>query len=168
MEPEVAATGHGIPMHGEQPAPPPGRFGCALRCHGPAQDGPLRPPARHGRCQWGALGTAARGEAVGGRPGRSGPGPRRGGAGQGGQWKKNDGRGKSRKEKLSANTSDSSYRAWYRDSPAEHSPSGPDWQYRRPGTFADQPAASSPSAGKSYADLRYSDQRSRRIETQYP
>ncbi|GAB3328821.1 hypothetical protein GCM10027511_38800 [Hymenobacter humi] len=168
MEPEVAATGHGIPMHGEQlrrqladlaahfdamARPKTGRY-----AHQPATADAsgvrsVPPPVVK---PW-VAGLAVAGLALGAVA-----------LAKAGNGKKNDGRGKSRKEKLSANTSDSSYRAWYRDSPAEHSPSGPDWQYRRPGTFADQPAASSPSAGKSYADLRYSDQRSRRIETQYP
>jgi hypothetical protein len=69
---------------------------------------------------------------------------------------------------------DGSYRAWYRDNPAPQGSSEPDWQSRRSGAYSEQPEASQqtevrqPSGQNSYADLRYSDQRSRKIETQYP
>ncbi|OGX88018.1 hypothetical protein BEN48_10665 [Hymenobacter glacialis] len=80
-----------------------------------------------------------------------------------GNKKKKNGRHNPRKGKRQKLSADNTYRAWYRDSPAEAGPAGPDWQYRRPTTFADQLPT-----GTSYADLRYSAQSSRRIESQYP
>jgi hypothetical protein len=87
----------------------------------------------------------------------------------------NDKKGK-RKGKKARSTSkgDDSYRAWYRDSPATQGISGPDWQSRRPSAFADQSphgqdtATNQQSTDSPHTDQRYSDQRSRKIETQYP
>ncbi|OGX87288.1 hypothetical protein BEN47_11535 [Hymenobacter lapidarius] len=80
-----------------------------------------------------------------------------------GNKKKKNGRNNPRKGKRQKPGADNAYRAWYRDSPAEAGPAGHDRQYRRPATFADQVPTGAP-----YADLRYSDQNSRRIESQYP
>ena len=175
MEPEVAATGHGIPMHGEalrhQLADFAARFDELARpkkgryAHQPATaDGsgvrsvppPLVKPWLAGLAIAGlAIGAVALASASNG--------------------KKKGRKGKSAKS-INKGQRDAAYRAWYRDSPATQDSSGPDWQYRQPSTFADQSDSSSnqqndsrePSAGHSYADQRYSDQRSRKIETQYP
>ena len=80
-----------------------------------------------------------------------------------GNKKDKNGRSSKRKGKRGKPGSDNAYRAWYRDNPAEAGPAGPDWQYRRPATFADQEPTGAP-----HADHRYSDQSSRRIESQYP
>ena len=180
LEPEVAATGHGIPMHGEA-------LRTQLVAFAPRFDVLARPKAgRYARQPATAdasgvrsvppplvnpwlAGLAVAGLAIGAAA-----------LAASGNGKKKNGRAKARKDKRPKSGADSSYRAWYRDSPAELGPSGPDWQYRRPSSFSERPAAGQsdfaplpddqtredPSAH--HADHRYSDQSSRRIETQYP
>ncbi|WP_426061898.1 MBL fold metallo-hydrolase [Hymenobacter sp. B1770] len=173
LEPEVAATGHGIPMHGEElrrqlaafiprfdelARPKVGRY-----AHHPAiadADGvrsvppPVVKPWVKGLAVAGLALTAVALAMAG-----------------------NDKKGKRKNKKARSNSkgkSDSTYRAWYRDNPASQGPSGPDWQSRRPSAFADQSphgqdnATHQQSPDSSHADQRYSDQRSRKIETQYP
>nr|WP_199243555.1 MBL fold metallo-hydrolase [Hymenobacter sedentarius] len=175
MEPEVAATGHGIPMHGEAlrrqltelsahfdqlARPKVGRY-----AHQPATADasgvrsvppPLVKPWVAGLAVAGlALSAVALASA--------------------GNGKKKGRRFKSTRSFYKGQP-DTTYRAWYRDNPAPQGPSGPDWQYRRPSTFADadhfepnrQKDSSQFNTDQSFADHRYSDQRSRKIETQYP
>ncbi|HEX8326453.1 MAG TPA: MBL fold metallo-hydrolase [Hymenobacter sp.] len=168
MEPEVAATGHGIPMHGatlrqqlagfvprfdELARPKTGRY-----VHHPATaDGggvtsvppPVVKPWLKGLALAGlALGAVALATAGNGKK----------------KGKKRKGiRQKAVSSQASARTADGSYRAWYRDNPAPSGASGPDWQDRRPGAYTDHESSPAP-----HADSRYSDMNARRIETQYP
>ncbi|MBF9239720.1 MBL fold metallo-hydrolase [Hymenobacter sp. BT683] len=179
LEPEVAATGHGIPMYGEAlrrqlaefitrfdelARPKIGRY--AHQAATADADGvrSVPPPVVN---PW-LKGLAVAGLAIGAVAlATAGNGRKRG---------ERTGNGKRKKMRAS----DYSYRAWYRDNPAQPGPSGPDWQYRRPRAFSDQPYSFQQSAysrpdelspkpsSQQYADLRYSDQQSRKIETQYP
>ena len=168
MEPEVAATGHGIPMHGEElrrqladfavrfdelARPKIGRYAHQAAIGDANGVRSVPPPVVE---PW-LKGLAVAGLAIGAVA-----------LATAGNGRKKAGRRKARKPKASRQGEASAYRAWYRDNPAEHSPSGPDWQYRRPGAFSEQPDAHPPTPGPGYADPRYSDQRSRKIETQYP
>ena len=161
MAPEVAATGHGIPMHGEalrsQLAALATRFDALARpkvgryAQQPATadaDGvrsvppPLVRPWVKGLA---AAGLAAAFVALaarrrkGGRPGPdSGRPPSRAGA----------------------------YRAWYRDEPAEYRPD--DHAHFEPHEHARRPGAHAADFGQPIADHRYSGQLGRPLETQFP
>jgi hypothetical protein len=161
LEPEVAATGHGIPMHGtqlrDQLAAFVPRFDTLARpkvgryAHVPATaDGggvtsvppPLVKPWLKGLAVAGlaigavALATAGKGKKKGkkrkGSPSSDSP------------------------EQPQPRAKEGSYRAWYRDSPAGSPDSGFDNQ-----------AAGVGQSGPDH-DQRYSDSWSRKIETQYP
>ncbi|MBD2769532.1 MBL fold metallo-hydrolase [Hymenobacter sp. BT664] len=168
MEPEVAATGHGIPMHGttlrDQLADLAARFDEVARPRkgryvpqpATADAGGVRsvpPPVVK---PW-LAGLAVAGVAVGAVAL----------VWAGNEKKKRRPKALKDQEGKSSRKEDSPSRAWYRDNPAEQRASGPDWQYRRPGAYTDQPNQPQ-SSGSSYADRQYSDQRSRKIETQYP
>jgi glyoxylase-like metal-dependent hydrolase (beta-lactamase superfamily II) len=169
MEPEVAATGHGIPMHGTElrrqlaefvpqfdtlARPKTGRY-----VHQPATaDGsgvtsvppPVVKPWLKGVALAGlALGAVALATAGNGKKKSKGK-------------KRKGSRSGELPSPSQARTPDGSYRAWYRDNPAQTVSTGPDWQDRRPGAYSDQ------KDYNQHPEPRYSDQSSRRIETQYP
>jgi hypothetical protein len=169
MEPEVAATGHGIPMHGtelrRQLAEFVPRFDTLARpktgryVHQPATaDGsgvtsvppPVVKPWLKGVALAGlALGAVALATAGNGKKKSKGK-------------KRKGSRSGESPAPSQARTPDGSYRAWYRDNPAQTVSTGPDWQDRRPGAYSDQ------KDYNQHPEPRYSDQSSRRIETQYP
>lgn len=160
LQPAVAATGHGIPMHGdelhrqlrdfaaqfeERARPKTGRY-----IHQPATadaSGVRSVPPPVGR-PW-LAGLAVTGLALGVlalAAARNGTGKKQ----------RNAGSGAKRGKKSSA---DGSYRAWYRDNPA---------QYQASAHATYQPHSSQPPVDQLRPEHRYSDQSSRKIETQYP
>jgi len=161
MEPEVAATGHGIPMHGtalrEQLAAFTPRFDTLARpktgryVHQPATaDGggvtSVPPPVVK---PW-VWGVAAAGVALGALALLSG-------GSKGGQRRASAKRGRQQYNggPLAANQTNTEHRAWYRDNPA---------QYRGENQSTHEQGADNPPSH----DQRYTDTNSRRIETQYP
>ncbi|HEX8657761.1 MAG TPA: MBL fold metallo-hydrolase [Hymenobacter sp.] len=168
MEPEVAATGHGIPMHGttlrnqlaelvarfdEVARPKTGRYvphpatadASGVRSVPPPVVKPWLAALAVAGVTIGAVALIA--------------------ASKGKKKRKP----KAQKDKTRAKGGADTFRAWYRDHPAELRTSGPDWQYRRPGAYTEKPQPSqSQSSGSSLADRQYSDQSSPKIETQYP
>lgn len=165
MEPEVAATGHGIAMHGDElrrqlvgfvaqfdtlARPKVGRYAqqpaiadaSGVRSVPP----PLVKPWLKGLVLAGlVMGVTA---VVVGNSKKS----------KGAERKKRQpskhGKDSTWPSQTKKKSPDSTYRAWYRDEPAAVHPAGSSWQ-RRPG-------------GEIHADHRYTDQQSRKIETQYP
>ncbi|GAC1371512.1 MAG: hypothetical protein NVSMB30_11240 [Hymenobacter sp.] len=152
MEPEVAATGHGIPMYGEElrrqladfvprfdsrARPKTGRYARQPATANGNGVTSVPPPLLK---PW-AWGLAAAGVAIGIVALAT--------AGKGRKRKKHKGQAQDSPAQPQQRPADGTYRAWYRDNPAENRP--------------DHPAPAPPPA-----DHRYSDQRSRKIETQYP
>jgi len=168
MEPEVAATGHGIPMHGEalrrQMADFAARFDAVARpktgryAQQPATADAsgvrsIPPPVVN---PW-LAGLAVAGVAIG-----------LAALATAGDGKKKGNKTKARKGPADKGGPDDSFRAWYRDNPAAPQPAGPDWQSRRPGPYGEESQPHHHTADHYPTDQRYSDQRSRKIETQYP
>jgi hypothetical protein len=168
MEPEVAATGHGIPMHGttlrnqlaelvarfdEVARPKSGRYVPQPATADASGVRSVPPPVVK---PWLAA-LAVAGVTIGAVALV---------AASNGKKKRQP---KDRKNKARKKSEADTFRAWYRDNPAELRTSGPDWQYRRPGAYNEKPQPSQPQgSGSSLADRQYSDQSSPKIETQYP
>ncbi|MFD2721796.1 MBL fold metallo-hydrolase [Hymenobacter monticola] len=166
LEPEVAATGHGIAMHGEelrrQLADFVPRFDVLARpkvgryAHVPATaDGsgvtsvppPLVKP-------WLKV-LAVAGVAIGGIAlATAGKGKKKGKKRKAQQYPQ-----PAASDRVPSRTPDGSYRAWYRDSPAGPEASGFE-------TYSSN--AASADGNEHHAEQRYSDTGSRKIETQYP
>ena len=166
LEPEVAATGHGIPMHGPElrdqlaafvprfdalARPKVGRYAQTPATADASGVTSVPPPlvqpwlkvlAAAGLALGGiALATAGKGKKKGKKPKPQSPAQ------------------PAAADRLPPRTPDGSYRAWYRDNPA--------------GSTAAHEAAESPDfsqhvPGPRPADQHYSDSWSRKIETQYP
>jgi glyoxylase-like metal-dependent hydrolase (beta-lactamase superfamily II) len=172
MEPEVAATGHGIPMHGTELRRQLGefvpRFDTLARpktgryIHQPATaDGSgvtSVPPPIVKPWVWGLAGAglavAALALASGGK---------KNGKGRNGKGRKSTLENADSSE-AGLTPSQGNYRAWYRDSPAEYQ------AHRHTGyeAHSSQQGPHNQDRGQTPGDHRYSEQQGRRIETQYP
>ncbi|MBD2723969.1 MBL fold metallo-hydrolase [Hymenobacter armeniacus] len=168
MEPEVAATGHGIPMHGEE-------LRRQLADFVPQFDALARPKVgRYAKVPARADGSgvtsvppplvqpwlkilAVAGLAIGGVAlATAGNGKKKRKKGKHGRAKKSDSPSKTMQR-----TADGSYRAWYRDHPAEFAEPGH-------GGSNVQSHLTDDTAPAHRGDQRYTDSWARKIETQYP